>query len=351
MKLPSNQVLLEAAAIICNGGVVAIPTETVYGLAADAMNIAAVARIFEIKGRPRFDPLIVHLSRAEDLTGHPLGSLIGIDSPPPPALRLIEAFWKPAGGPLTLVLPKSDLIPDLVTAGLPSAAFRVPHHPVARDLISMAGRPLAAPSANRFGSVSPTTAQHVLESLGEGGPMSPDLIIDGGPCSEGVESTVISFVDADAGTPVLLRPGALPMEEIERLIGPVIRPGRLGSIDRPDPRTSPGMLRSHYATSAPMSLIRENDPLTPSLPPAIRRPALLAFRSAPAPPHPYITVEVLSPTGSLREAATNLFAALRRLDTAKPDLIIAQLVPESGLGMAINDRLRRAAAPRTLFTG
>ncbi len=338
--------LAPAAALLNAGGVVAIPTETVYGLAADALNPVAVARIFEIKRRPHFDPLIIHLASAHDLIHHPRGSFLKSASLPSSAQRLIDSFWEPAGGPLTLIFPKSSLIPDLVTAGLPSAAFRVPAHPLTRRLIQLVGSPLAAPSANPFGAVSPTTAQHVRDSLGS----APDLILDGGPCASGVESTVLSFADPSdlsrcVDIPTLLRPGALPVEDIERVVGPVGRPTP-SHASRALPQSSPGLLASHYATRAPIRTLTAGAPIPTSFPPDVRRPALLAFQASPAAPHPYIAVEVLSPHADLRDAAANLFAALRRLDAVNPDLILAQLLPDHGLGLAVNDRLSRAAAPR-----
>ena len=346
MSARADDILPRAAELLRAGGVVAIPTETVYGLAADALNPRAVARVFEIKRRPHFDPLIIHLASARDLTRHPRGSFLNVASVPSSAQRLIDSFWEPAGGPLTLILPKSSLIPDLVTAGLPSAAFRVPAHPLTHRLIELVGSPLAAPSANPFGAVSPTTAQHVRDSLGS----APDLILDGGPCASGVESTVLSFADPVnlsrcVDIPTLLRPGALPIEDIERLIGPVHRTTP-PLTSRVAPQSSPGLLASHYATRAPLRALHASDPIPTSFPPDIRRPALLAFHASPPSPHPFIAVEVLSPTADLREAAANLFAALRRLDAAHPDLIVAQLLPNRGLGLAVNDRLSRAAAPR-----
>jgi L-threonylcarbamoyladenylate synthase len=299
-------VLLHAA------GLVAFPTETVYGLGADALNPRAVARIFEAKQRPTFDPLIVHVRRIEDV--EELTSAF-----PETARQLAKRFWP---GPLTLVLPKRPLVPDLVTAGQPTVAVRIPAHPLALELLERAQIPIAAPSANRFGSVSPTTAEHVEEQLGD----AVDVILDGGPCAVGVESTIISLA---SDRPLLLRPGGTSLEEIEALIGEV-------EIPPPDQLQSaaPGRLAKHYATRTPLQLAAAGI--------AGKRAGLLAL-TEPEEAAPYDAIEVLSPTGDLREAAANLFAAMRRLDAAGLDVIVATEVPEVGLGRAINDRLRRAS--------
>ena len=222
---------------IRSGGVVAIPTETVYGLAADAFNPLAVARIFEIKKRPFFDPLIVHIADAAHI--HRVATNI-----PGAAQKLMNEFWP---GPLTLVLPKTTTVPDIVTSGLPTVAVRVPDHILARHLIKEAGTPLAAPSANLFGRVSPTTAQHVREQLGD----SVDLILDGGPCRVGLESTIVSF---DGPRPCVLRLGGLTVEEIERVAGPV----NVQTID-PEKPQAPGNLPQHYAPRTPLYLLSAAD--------------------------------------------------------------------------------------------
>ena len=308
----------KAAEIIQEGGLVAFPTETVYGLGADALNPLAVARIFEVKNRPTFDPLIVHvadLRQAEIL----------VLKFPEKALRLAEKFWP---GPLTLVLPKSTLVPDIVTSSLPGVAIRVPNHSMALELIRESGRPLAAPSANPFGAVSPTTAEHVQRSLGK----KVDMILDGGPCGIGVESTVISFMGKE---PVLLRPGGLPLEDIQALIGKVAV--EISAADKP---LAPGQLPNHYAPRTLMVL----DP-PPGALPAGKKIGLLAFQK-PDDPSPYSWVDVLSPGGDLREGAANLFAAMRRLDEKNLDLLVARTVPNQGLGRAINDRLTKASSKR-----
>lgn len=311
----------QAAAILQAGGVVAFPTETVYGLGAAALNPQAVARVFEIKGRPRFDPLIVHVAEAQ--AAFELWQTV-----PTEARQLAEHFWP---GPLTIVLPKKELIPDIVTAGLDTVAVRIPAHPLALELLRTFGGPVAAPSANRFGGVSPTTAEHVRQDLGQ----AVDLILDGGACTVGVESTVIGLV---GGRAVLLRPGATPVEEIEAVIGPVEQ--MVGSHGR---ILSPGQMPRHYAPRTRLVVV-DREELTEKPPekwPGLRV-GLLAF-SGPLHRPGFKAVEVLSPQGDLRQAAANLFAALRRLDAMGLDLILAERVPERGLGLAINDRLERAA--------
>ncbi|MFP4562175.1 MAG: L-threonylcarbamoyladenylate synthase [Spirochaetia bacterium] len=311
----SRPAIARGADIIRTGGVVAFPTETVYGLGADAYNAEAVARIFEIKGRPRFDPLIVHIcdiASAESLAAEF----------PPQALLLAEKFWP---GPLTLILRKRPVIPGIVTAGMPTVAIRMPSHPSALELIRLAGVPIAAPSANPFGRISPTTAEHVREQLAD----TVDFIINGGPCTVGVESTIVSLA---GDKPVLLRPGGTPAEEIEKITGPLTVPERSEG-----PPESPGRLDSHYAPRTPLYLKADARPL-----PKSARAGLLAFRT-PEETEGFAAVEVLSKKGSLREAAANLFAAMHRLDALDLDVIIADPPPEEGLGRAVNDRLRRAA--------
>jgi L-threonylcarbamoyladenylate synthase len=270
-----------------------------------------VARIFEAKSRPQFDPLIVHvadLRQAEIL----------VTKLPEAALRLAEKFWP---GPLTLVLPKSDLVPDLVTSSMPTVAIRVPRHPLALELIRESGRPIAAPSANPFGQVSPTTAEHVRRCLGN----KVDLILDGGACAVGVESTIVSLVGK---TPVLLRPGGVPLEEIEALVGPVTVQTQAG----PKPM-APGQLEHHYAPRTPLFLGHSGHG---------GRVGYLGLQT-PGNADRYQVIEALSEKGDLREAAACLFAAMRRLDDLGLDRIEAFPVPHEGLGLAINDRLQRAA--------
>ena len=311
--------LIAAADCLRSGGIVAFPTETVYGLGAVLFNETALARVFEAKNRPRFDPLIVHIADRESLANL-------VESVPDTAQTLAERFWP---GPLTLVLPKKAAVPDLATAGLPTVAVRMPSHPLALDLIRRVGIPLAAPSANAFGHVSPTTAQHVRDGLGA----RVDRILDGGPCAVGVESTIVSFA---TGTPTLLRPGGLPAEAIEALIGPLTSPA---ATTAGQALPAPGMLPRHYAPRTPLSL---TDTVQPAAMPADQRVGLLAFRP-PADPAAFAMIEILSETGDLREAAARLFGALRRLDAAGLDRIEAEPVPDIALGRAINDRLRRAS--------
>jgi L-threonylcarbamoyladenylate synthase len=316
---PMDPALLEtAAALLRSGGLVAFPTETVYGLGAVAFNETAVARIFEAKQRPRFDPLIVHVCEPDQLSRL-------CASVPAAARTLIDRFWP---GPLTLVLPKALGVPDLVTAGLPTVAVRMPRHPLALELIRRTGAPLAAPSANPFGHVSPTTAQHVLDHLAG----KVDLVLDGGPCPVGVESTIVSFA---SGSPALLRHGGLPLEEIEALLGPLAA----ATAQETAAPSAPGMLPQHYAPRTRLQLV--SGPIPPPLQRTLRLGAL-AFQAVSS-PGSFAAIEVLSAQGDLREAATRLFGAMRRLDEQHLDLIWAERVPDVGLGRAINDRLRRAA--------
>ncbi|MCC7250840.1 L-threonylcarbamoyladenylate synthase [Hyphomicrobium sp.] len=307
----------EAARLIRDGALVAFPTETVYGLGADATNGRAVAGVFEAKGRPRFNPLIVHVP---DVAGAEQIATIA-----PAARKLAGAFWP---GPLTLVLQRraNAGVSDLVSAGLDTVAVRVPAHPVAQALLAAAGRPLAAPSANRSGRVSPTTAQHVLDDLD--GRVA--MILDGGATPHGLESTVL---DATGDQIALLRPGAVPREAIEAVLGQALAVGSVSDDAHP---TSPGQLASHYAPNAALRLdardVRPGE-------------ALLAFGpDVPAAAGPVVN---LSAGGDLVEAAAGLFAALRALDRTGAPTIAVMPIPEHGLGDAINDRLRRAAAPRS----
>jgi L-threonylcarbamoyladenylate synthase len=311
------ETIRQAAEIIKTGGVVAFPTETVYGLGADAFDPIAVARIFEIKNRPSFDPLIVHVADLDEMSR--LATVIPIS-----AEKLIERFWP---GPLTIVFLKKEEVPDIVTAGLPTVAIRMPRHPIALQLIREARRPIAAPSANPFGYVSPTTAEHVREQLGS----RVDLILDGGPCEVGLESTILSFSE---GRPRLLRPGGLPLEEIESVIGEV----GTSPVEEEKP-SSPGRLPRHYAPRTPIVIDGWKQNLGAY---QNKKIGLLAFREVNV-SFPFHHVEVLSPEGDLREAAANLFAAIRRLDVLTLDVILAEPVPETGLGRAIMDRLRRAS--------
>ena len=304
-----------AAALLRGGQTVAFPTETVYGLGADATNERAVASVFEAKGRPRFNPLIVHVA------GPGAAMTLGVFSGP--AELLADRFWP---GPLTLVVPRAGTCPVclLACAGLDTVAIRVPAHPVARTLLEQAGIPVVAPSANPSGRISPTTAGHVTDGLG--GRVA--AIIDGGPCEIGLESTIVGL---DGDTPLLLRSGGIPREAIEEAIGrPLAYPDR-----DPAAPTAPGQLTSHYAPEAAVRLNATE---------ISGSEVLLAF-GPDAPGYDGRGLN-LSPSGDLVEAAANLFAYLCELDAAGPDCIAVGPIPETGLGEAINDRLRRAAAPR-----
>jgi L-threonylcarbamoyladenylate synthase len=318
-----------AARLIRAGELVAFPTETVYGLGANALDARAVARIFEVKGRPRFNPLIVHVAARED-------ALKLWKSAPASADRLMDRFWP---GPLTLVLPKSDVVPDIVTTGLDTVAVRIPAHPVALDLLRFARRPVAAPSANVFGRSSPTTAQAVSEEIG--GKVA--MILDAGVCPIGIESTVVSLT---GGAARILRIGGTTIEDLKKALGDRVRVKIAAEPGRP---RSPGMLERHYAPAKPLFIVK-------LLPPPRRagigrrnvirplsRSAFLAFEAV-GEKKAFSAVEVLSASGNLAEAAANFFAALRRLSGATADFILAEEVPEQGLGFAIMDRLRRAAS-------
>ncbi|SCA57602.1 Threonylcarbamoyl-AMP synthase [Candidatus Terasakiella magnetica] len=309
---PTTDNLARAGEHICAGRLVAFPTETVYGLGADATDEEAVASIFAAKERPSFNPLIVHVPDME--TARKLVEFT------PAAEKLADAFWP---GALTLVLPrKNDSgLSLLVSAGLDTVAIRLPNHPIATALLKQSGRPIAAPSANKSGQISPTQANHVAQSLGA----KVDMILDGGPCEVGLESTVVDACGAQVG---FLRPGGISIEELEGVVGKLIFPD-----DAPDAPKSPGMLTSHYAPNLAMRLnakdIRQGD-------------ILLGF----GPECTKATLN-LSPSGNLNEAAANLFAMMRELDVKGYKCMAVSPIPNKGLGLAINDRLIRAAAPRS----
>ena len=338
---PVSSDIAAAAEILRRGGLVAIPTETVYGLGANAFDVAAVARVFEVKGRPHFDPLIVHvadISQVRELAREF----------PAPMLRLAKRFWP---GPLTLVLPKTDRVPDLVTSGGPTVAIRIPDHPLTLSLLREVKLPIAAPSANPFGRISPTTAQHVRDQLGD----KLDLILDGGPCRVGVESTVVQW--AADGLHVL-RPGGVSVEELEDFVDDVhLPPSRCepsdddtteGETGSENPLASPGTLLQHYAPRTPLTVVASlqswlREQSRPGTQPMLHRRLGLLTLKPVARVELFEKCEVLSESGDLREAAANFFAALRRLDAAGLDLIVAEDFPMQGLGRALNDRLTRAA--------
>lgn len=308
---PTEQSIARAADILRAGGLVAFPTETVYGLGADATDARAVAGIFEAKRRPSFNPLISHVANIEAALA------LGVFSKT--ARLLADKFWP---GPLTLVVPRTPDCPiaRLTSADLDSVALRVPAHPIAHRLLTAAGRPIAAPSANISGRVSPTTAAHVTSEFEDG----VELVLDGGPTEHGLESTVI---DVTGEVPTLLRPGSVTREMIEELIGPIEIAGE-GS-----PITAPGMLASHYAPSLPVRL-NADAPRDGEI--------FLGFGALPAGAEGL----TLSTDKDLREAAANLFAMMRELDQPGSTAIAVAPIPKTGLGQAINDRLRRSAAPR-----
>jgi len=310
----------EAARILQQGGLVAIPTETVYGLAAHALNTEAVAGIFAAKNRPEFDPLIVHIYEQAQL------SALCCDLPEL-AQRLMAEFWP---GPLTIVLDKSPTVPDLVTSGLPTVGVRMPEHPTARELLRLSRLPLAAPSANLFGRTSPTSPAHVMKQL-DG---RIDYVLDGGECRVGVESTIVRCV---GGEIQLLRPGGTPVEELEKF-GPV-RDMRDPAGEKP---AAPGQLLEHYAPQTTLRIVQVTDDVlvAPGM-------ALLTLRVKDLPEsfplNQFDVVEELSPTGDLTVAASRFFASLHKLDELQLTQIAATPFPQSGLGLALNDRLKRAA--------
>lgn len=297
----------EAVALLGAGLPVALPTETVYGLAADALSPEACARIFEAKERPLSDPLIVHLPSREWLSR--------IAVPSPLAFALAEAFWP---GPLTIVLPRQAAVPDIVTAGQETVALRMSAHPVFQEVVESFGKPLAAPSANRFGRISPTCAAHVMSEL-EG---RIGLILDGGPCTHGIESTIVHVLEDRLQ---ILRPGPVTEDDL-RKFAPVFH-GPAGV-------AAPGGLKSHYAPRTKLVIEQQPRPRGP-------RNGLLSWSESG---EGFFHTEFLSRSNDLREAAANLYGAMRRLDEAGLDLIIAEALPESGIGAAIMERLRKAAA-------
>jgi L-threonylcarbamoyladenylate synthase len=305
----------KAKQLLEQGELVAIPTETVYGLAGNALDTNAILKIFTVKQRPQFDPLIVHVPSLQKAQGYVLDI-------PEKAVLLSKKFWP---GPLTLLLKKNTIIPDLVTAGMDTVGIRCPDHPLTRELLQSLDFPLAAPSANPFGYVSPTTPWHVAEQLGDKIP----YILDGGPCTVGIESTIVGFENLE---PVVYRMGGLSLEAIEEITGKV----KVMAHSTSNPK-APGQLKSHYAPAKRL-ILGDLHVLLQKYP--AHCSGILSFQHDYHSPHQLI----LSPAGSIEEAAHNLFAALRQLDKMQVDVILAETVPDLGLGRAINDRLRRAAA-------
>jgi L-threonylcarbamoyladenylate synthase len=312
--------IAKAAQLLRAGGVVAIPTETVYGLGAVAMNPAAVRRVFVIKGRPANHPLIVHLPAAEALPEW-------AREIPDAAWRLAERFWP---GPLTLVLPRQPQVPDEVTGGQDSVALRVPAQPVARELIALAGG-LAAPSANRFGRVSPTTAAHVLAELGD----DVDMILDAGPCQVGLESTIVSLL---GDQPALLRPGGVTVAELETVLGrPVVAP--------PQDLRAPGRLASHYAPATPLQLVAASElpQRLAATSAAGTKVAVVAYGADAIAAAEAADAAVTAMPGDVVEYGRRLYAMLRRVDAAGHDLILVEAPPAAPEWLAVRDRLMRAA--------
>ncbi|MDR1836313.1 MAG: threonylcarbamoyl-AMP synthase [Treponema sp.] len=331
----SPEALNKAADVLRSGGIVAFPTETVYGLGADAYNPSALVKIFEAKGRPRFDPLIIHIAAVQTLEEVADFSLLSEETRRKLFL-LSEQLWP---GPLSIVLPKNARIPGIATAALSTAAIRFPAHEAARTLISLSGGAVAAPSANPFGALSPTRAEHVRDALGK----KVDIILDGGPAQIGVESTVL---DITGNCIRILRHGGAPKEAVENIIG-AVQDASLANEDTAGGFVSPGQLKSHYAPRTPLSVFKREE--------IIRLPcetsaAYIFFDDSSC--HTWLMekggqtrkekIKVLSPSGLLSEAAACLFDTLHELDNRQFSHIFAQLVPQEGIGAAINDRLERA---------
>ncbi|MEN9298728.1 MAG: hypothetical protein RLZZ429_1041 [Bacteroidota bacterium] len=303
-----------------NEEVAAIPTETVYGLAGNIFSEKAIRRVYEVKQRPLFNPLIVHIADVSEM-GKVASSI------PPLAQALAEKFWP---GPLTLLLPKKDTVPDIITAGKDTVAVRVPNHPVTLALLQQLPFPLAAPSANPFGSISPTTAEHVAAYFKDEFP----FILEGGPCKKGIESTIIGFNEEGA---IIYRYGSLAIEEIESITGPLQE--YIRNEENPD---APGMLLRHYAPATKTILSSDIEKsISENLG---KRIGLLLFNDQHQ-SNQVAIVETLSANGSMEEAASNLYAAMHRLDHNDLDIIIAERFPDKGLGRSINDRLQRATHP------
>lgn len=307
--------IARAADLLRQGGIVAFPTETVYGLGAMVSMPKGVARIFEAKKRPFFDPLIVHILSLDQLKDL-------IPDYPPSLDQLLQRFWP---GPLTIVSTKKESVPDIVTAGLDTVAVRMPRHPVSRYLIDAAGGPIAAPSANLFGSASPTEAGHVWDQLGD----AVDMILDGGRCEVGIESTIIKI---DHSRYTLLRPGGIPLEELQEELGIIALDSDSAQVE------APGQLPYHYSPSTPVTIV----PLITSVHRKMTDAVFLYFKKPEIPVDPGNSF-ILSPSGDLREAASNLFSHLHCLDKLAARVIIAEEVPLHGLGRAIMDRLIKAS--------
>ena len=316
---PANSENIEmAAAAIRSGGIAAFPTETVYGLGGSAFNPKAIAKIFEVKKRPFFDPLIVHIADIKTLKEltQDAGKYL---------MELSKNFWP---GPLTVVVPRSKAVPDIVTSGLPTVAIRMPSHPVALELIRRTGLPIAAPSANPFGGLSPTRAEHVLEGLGK----NIEIILDGGPCEIGIESTIIKIENERT---TLLRHGGLPVEEIQKITGAI-------NTANDTITEAPGMLPYHYAPLKPLKIFASPKDMDFH----DKEAAFLFFKEPDDGFADFLDKErlaVMSSTGDLKEAAANIFHCLHKLDASSAKKIYAEAVPEEGLGLAVMDRLIKAS--------
>lgn len=310
--------ILKAGKLLKSGNIVAIPTETVYGLAGNALRDDIVVKIFKAKNRPAFDPLICHTDSIDKIAQF-------VQHIPAEVATLAAAFWP---GPLTVLLPKKPSIPSLTTSGLDEVAFRIPNHPLTLALLAALDFPLAAPSANPFGYISPTTAKHVQDQLGADIP----YILDGGECAVGIESTIVGFPD---GRPTIYRLGGKQIEEIEALIGPVQI-----NLNQSSNPSAPGMLKSHYAPKKPVEVGHIPELLEQHRGKSIGIISFVDHYAEVSPGH----LRVLSQNGDLNEAARNLFGALRQLDSMPVDIILSETFPDQGLGRAINDRLVRASA-------
>ena len=315
--LPTPSNLDRLATALAEGEIVAVPTETVYGLAGNALDPDAVAKIYQAKGRPARNPLIAHIASLDQLTQ--------IAEPSETAERLAAVFWP---GPLTLILPKKPVVPDRVTAGLDTVAVRMPSHPVYQDLAKRCSFPLAAPSANPFGYVSPTKANHVKEQM-EG---KIDWILDGGPCDRGIESTILSL--ADPGQPTLLRHGSISAQQLNDALGMTIQTPDTLAADKGQSLPSPGLMKRHYSPSTPVTLFQNSSPTEPA-----GAVVFLAETSCSAPNH-----FSLSKDGNLEDVARNLYSLLQELDQGDYKAIYLELPAEGGTATAIRDRMQRATA-------
>ena len=326
---PTSEQVKHAAQLLCEGKLVAFPTETVYGLGADATNDAAVRAIFTAKGRPSNNPLIVHVATFEDIIRYTNTTQATNPERLRTQLEALRPLWP---GPLSVVVPKASVLCAAVSAGGPTVALRIPRHPLALRLITECGRPVAAPSANPSNYISPTTAEHVRGSLGA----AVSYILDGGPCEIGIESTVLSLVSDE---PTVLRPGAVTADALEHVLGCPVREAHISATTAAAPLLSPGLLAKHYAPRTPVCLLTGLDP---ELCRGLKVGAIVFSKDSSLPVTPQIVL-TLSERGALEEVAAKLFAALRELDASGLDLIVVDTCEPIGLGAAIMDRLLRAA--------